>query len=142
MNSIEYNNDWALLEKIKSSDATAYEHLYSKYAAMMYGCILDICKTENFASRIFKHVFLNLNIAKVSDMGRVPFSFWLWQHTGSETVRFMNKNYQSDEVFDKNKGIIDYLCFNKINREEARAFFKCTNSEIGLLVKENLQSPN
>lgn len=139
MQQFHHDSDWDSLEKIKRGDPSSFEQIYTRYAPMMFGCILDICKEQQLASLIFKHVFLNLGDAPVSKAGYVPFSFWLWQHTGKETLKYMNENITSTEVPLK-KAIIDYLCFNEVNRDEAAALFNLSQKEIILLVKKDLQN--
>ena len=139
MGQLENDSDWDLLRKIKMSDPRAFESIYTKYAAMMYGCILDISKDQHLASRIFKHVFLNLKQAPTSKPEYVPFSFWLWQYTGSETVRYMNENCAAEDRVEENKAIIDYLCFNKVDREAAATVFDINNDEVALQVKKDLR---
>lgn len=133
------NNDWVLWDKMNFEDTGAFESLYEKYAAMMFGCILNICKEEKLASHIFKQIFLNLKDVEQSKPIYMPFAFWLWQHTGTETLMFIRNSSSINVGVSKREGIIDYLCIKKGGREEGANFFNIDNNEVGLLVKKDLQ---
>ena len=72
MHSFLNNNKWLEFEKIISSISFSIEHIYTKYAAMMFGYILDIFKEQQIVSWIFKHVFLNLKDTHLSKACYVP----------------------------------------------------------------------
>ncbi len=78
--------------------ASYFESIYDKYAAVMYGCILNIVKEKNQAEAILRSIFLDLpsehNFTKETDLG----ASWFIKLAMKKSFIFL-KEYNSNDIY-------------------------------------------
>ncbi len=86
-----YISDTTIVSMLAKNNLSAWEHLYDKYAPMMYGAIFKITGNAPMAEEIFKECFLQLkendNLSEV----KVTLCPFLLRHAHSVTLNYLKK---------------------------------------------------
>ncbi len=112
------SNENDLIEGLKAQNPAAFDALYSKYASILYGNILQIIQNQSIAQQILEDTFINIwnNIEQydstngnlIDFMKRVSHALVRQQaHTGRETSTLETQNINPTEIssntFEKNQ---------------------------------------
>ena len=80
----------ALIEGLKAHKPAAFEALYTKYASMLYGTILQIVQHQNIAQQVLEQVFITIwnNIEQYETTNSNAFT---WMRDIAHTLAHKNK---------------------------------------------------
>jgi len=72
------NNDEALMRRYQEGDSAAFELLYQRYSAKVYGYLRKKLKTEVEADEVFQNVFLKFHRSRLLYSSEYPVLQWLF----------------------------------------------------------------
>ena len=116
----------ALIEGLKAHKPAAFEALYTKYASMLYGTILQIVQHQNIAQQVLEQVFITIwnNIEQYETTNS---NATTWMRDIAHTLAHNNKNnYKNNHKNNYQNGNK-----NNINIEASQ------NADLGTISSDN-----
>ncbi len=89
--------DKGLISRFLSGDNFAFEEIYKKYHARVYGLCLRMLKDPSTAEDLTQDVFVNLYRKIGSFKGKAKFSTWLYRLTVNEVLMYLRKKHVKTE---------------------------------------------
>lgn len=98
-----------LIEDLKAQKSAAFDALYTKYASILYGIILQIVQHQSIAQKILEQVFINIwnNIEQYNPTNSNLFA-WMRDmthtlaHNNKENIIKETQNANSDKISSNN----------------------------------------
>ena len=119
-------SDEELMQKYQTGDLAAFEVLYARHKAKVYGYLIKGLKDVNKADEVFQNVFVKLHRKKAQYDPKHAFIKWLFVITRTQMLDFI-KGQKVTESFEENlhseqnevsPGKIDFGDFNSLSGNE------------------------
>lgn len=82
---------------MQTTSSSYFEHIYDRYSAVMYGCILKIVKDKKYADAVLHSVFMGL--AALSEETKAEMkdsSFWHIKYAMQRAFSFLRDHHPAD----------------------------------------------
>lgn len=109
-----------LIEGLKAQKSVAFDALYTKYASILYGIILQIVQNQSIAQKILEQVFINIwnNIEQYNPTNS---NFFAWMRDIAHTLAHHNKKNIIEDLQNANS---DKISSNNLKKIEKNKTFK------------------
>jgi len=91
MKKIDKEELHILFEGIKSNNKTAFDTLYEKYKALVYGVSFTVCKSHDIADEVTQNVFFKIWKLSSEKLPTTSEASWLYTITKNETLDVLRK---------------------------------------------------
>ncbi len=140
MLSAENLSDRHIIDMLQDNNMEAWNLLYEKYAASMYGIICKLTDDEIIAGEIFKEAFLQLKDTHILSKTTHSLCPFILRHTYNYTIKQLkqyglNTTEQSpmDEI-----NLIELLCTKSGSLTEASSILNLTVNETRFKLRNEL----
>ncbi len=106
-----------LIEGLKAQKSVAFDALYTEYASILYGIILQIVQHQSIAQQILEQVFINIwnNIEQYNPTNS---NFFAWMRDIAHTLAHNNKRDNIEEIQNANSDKISSNNSEKIRKNQ------------------------
>ena len=127
-----------ILSMLAKNNLAAWEHIYDKYAAAMYGLIIKVTGDKNFAEEILANVFLELKEKQNISGPSYSLCAFLLRYSYNFAIHQINNNKVSQQTIlhPDEKNIVELLCTKCSSINDAANTFNITTEEAKLKLHE------
>ncbi len=103
-----------LIEDLKAQKSVAFDTLYTKYASILYGIILQIVQHHSIAQQILEQVFINI-WNNIEQYNATNSNFLAWMRDISHTLAHNSKR---NIIEDEQNANLDKISSNHLKKNE------------------------
>ncbi len=106
-----------LIEGLKAQKSAAFDALYTRYASILYGIILQIVQHQSIAQQILEQVFINI-WNNIEQYNATNSNFFAWMRDIAHTLAHNNKQNNIGETQNANSDKISSNNLDKIKKNQ------------------------
>jgi len=134
--------DQSIITLIKENNILAWEKLYDKYAACMYGLICNLTDDKTLAEQIFVSAFIELKEKKILSNVKHALCMPILRHTFSYATERLKEYGLNPKSFTEKEEvkIIHLLCTQCNSLEEVSSMLNMSEEETKKKLRSELQN--
>ena len=134
-------SDAEIIAMFNNNNHLAWEKLYDKYAALMFGAILRLADDIPTAEKILVQSFSTLNLKDHFPGTNKILSVFLLHHVHVTTSNYLESCFVSakkENIFDKKFPVIDTFLFQSHSLKDASRLHRLSENELRLKIRAEL----
>ena len=137
----DFKSDVEIMSMLREGKQSAWEYLYNKYAAMMYGAIMRFTDDEEMAEEILVESFVQLKTKSILSTASGPLFLSVLYHTYLIAKRILKSKGivpKHDIEVNENFTILNYVIMEPHSLEEIAQKAGTTNEAVKTRLRSEL----